>query len=449
MTIRAGPRPDPWSRAWRVLASDRALVIWIGLVAFSALTAIWFPQVPRSAHQQNGGAETWLTTVRPQLGRPADTLLALGILSVSRAVWFRLILAGTGFTLLLRAFDSTRRLIRLPAFPPGDQVITQELTLVAEPAAALQAVSRELGRDLRRRHAGDHRLLADRPLAHICSLCTTLGELVIMVGWLWTASSGWETPPMRLTEGAAAGIPASGQTLKVEALQVQWGDAGAPAEASAQLVLQDGGPAAAGKADLKTAWHWRGVTYSLSGVGPAVWAEGVGPDGEPLLLRTVAYRPAEERVTLLLPAEDGVRSFAAPVQGVVVQAAAEPSEGRPLVRLRVYQGQAGELVEDRIIHGEASLAVDGSRFDLGIVPYAEITASHSPGRLLLTAGIVLALAGVSLTLAYRPRCLEVTATAQRSATQLTLRVARPSDSAWLTTLVSRLEPGQTGGEHGD
>jgi hypothetical protein len=63
--------------------------------------------------------------------------------------------------------------------------------------------------------------------------------------------------------------------------------------------------------------------------------------------------------------------------------------------------------------------------------------------------LALALAGVSLSLACRPRCLEVTATAQRSATQLTLRVSRPSDSAWLTTLVSRLEPGLTGGEHGD
>jgi hypothetical protein len=159
------------------------------------------------------------------------------------------------------------------------------------------------------------------------------------------------------------------------------------------------------------------------------------------MLQTAAHRPPVREVTLLLPPEDGPRSFAAPDEGIVIQVEAEPLITSPRIGLRAYQGREGELVEDQTINEAATVALNGARFFFAIVPYAEITASHTPGRGLMIAGCVILLTGIVLTLvgAGRPGRLEVIAVGRDGVTELTLNAPDHAGSAWLGNLARQLD----------
>ena len=204
-------------------------------------------------------------------------------------------------------------------------------------------------------------------------------------------------------------------------------------------MLQDDNAIATGQVDLSKAWHWQGITFRLTAVGPAIQVEGQGADGESLLLQTAAHRPPAKAITLLLPPEGGPRSFAAPDEGVVVQMETESAGDSPQIQLRIYQGQKGELVRDQVIDQEASIALENSNLTFNVIPYAQINASYTPGRSPLIAGVALVLASALFSLGYPSRQLEVTALAQGENTELTFAAGRQSDLAWLVALASCLD----------
>jgi hypothetical protein len=183
--------------------------------------------------------------------------------------------------------------------------------------------------------------------------------------------------------------------------------------------------------DLNEGWRWQGISYRLTAVGPAVTVSGEGADEQPLMLQTAAHRPPVREVTLLLPPEDGPRSFAAPDEGIVIQVEAEPLITSPRIGLRAYQGREGELVEDQTINEAATVALNGARFFFDIVPYAEITASHTPGQALMIAGGVILLTGILR--------LEVIAAGRDGVTELTLNAPDHTGSAWLRNLARQLD----------
>ena len=446
MINKGDSRPDPWTQVWQALTSNRLLALWLGLLGLAALVTLWFPQAPRSVYHQNGGLESWLAAVGSELGSPADTLLALGLLTVANSAWFRLLLVGLGLLLLLRVFDAAQGLIHFPnQFEPS---ISQKLQLPAQAPAALEAVEvairteLERGIKFRREDEPQQRLVAHRPLASLGPLCAALGGLIVLAGWLWTHSAGWELARLRLAEEMSITVPTNGQVLHMDALQVQWGNNGAPTAALGKLTLWTDAPVASGEVSLAKKWRWRGVTYRLTGVGPAVQVKGRNASGEPLSLQTAAHRPPAQEVTLLLPAEEGPRSFAAPDEGIVIQAEAVTPE--PQVRLRVYQGRAGELVEDRTISKRASFELDGARFNMSVTPFAEINASYTPGRPLVIAGIVLAGLGIALAFGFPPRQLQVIVGADKGGSEVIFHAARPNDLAWLTAVIEQLDAAQKG-----
>jgi hypothetical protein len=101
-------------------------------------------------------------------------------------------------------------------------------------------------------------------------------------------------------------------------------------------------------------------------------------------------------------------------------------------------------VEDQTINEAATLALNGARFFFEIVPYAEITASHTPGRALMIAGCVILLAGILLTVAGagRPGRLEVIAVGGDGVTEITLNAPDHTGSAWLRSLAHQFDSEQ-------
>lgn len=85
--------------------------------------------------------------------------------------------------------------------------------------------------------------------------------------------------------------------------------------------------------------------------------------------------------------------------------------------------------------------MNGARFFFDILPYAEITASHTPGRALMITGCVILLTGILLTLAGAGRAgrLEVIAVGRDGVTELTLNAPDHTGSAWLRNLTGQLD----------
>lgn len=439
MIERADSRPDRWARIWGALASDGLLLIWLGLLALAATAALIIPQAPRSAYQQVGGVEDWLTSVRPALGRPADTLVALGLLTVTHSTWLRLIVGGAAITLALRMFDALQHLRgRFAAFVPR---VSHRVTIPLGSTNAMDETSGLLDRTMTQRieEVPQKHLLAQRPLGYLGSLLLSAAGLVAIAGWAWTQIGGWELSELRLTEDIAAAVQPTSRVLELESLEVQWGDVETPATAVGRLSFGDGDDSEDITVGLHKSQSRGGVTFDFSAVGPAVRISGERSDGSALKLQTAASQPPTEHLTLPLPPDGGSRSLAAPEEGVVVQLESEWAAGPPRIRVRIYQGREGELVEDLVVSDQASIDVNDAFFMLDVIPFAEFTVSRSPGAVLVIVGPVLALLGLVIMILYPAHQLHVVAADLGEQTTLVLGVSSRRSSRWLKSLVDRLE----------
>jgi hypothetical protein len=440
--------PDRWVRAWLALTSNWLLIVWLGLLAFAGLVALWFPQVPRSAYTAERGLESWLTGTRAELGSPTDLFLVLGFLSVERSVWFRVILAGTGLSLILRAIDSLTTLLR-PGRRLADRFLAQTLVLPVEMPAALGKIEAHLRREFEldvEHDAEGHRVAASRPLAPLGPLLVSLGGLLLIGGWTWTQAAGWQASNVFVTDRIPAAVTPADGTLTLEDFEVEWQDGATVGQAHGRLHFANARQDESGEISLDSPWRWQSMTYDLTSVGPAVHVTGAGPGGRPLLLQVAASRPAAEQITLALPADDNLRSFAAPEEGIVVQVEAVTGERSPAIHLRVYLGQAGELVEDRVTDAQAFVLIGGTRLSLTVIPFAHITASYTPGRPLGISGFVLVVAGAILALAYPRHDVKVVAESGEDTTVLTVAVRGAKESEWLATLSQQFVSEERGEE---
>jgi hypothetical protein len=440
--------PDLWARAWLVLTSNWLLIVWLGLLAFAGLVALWFPQVPRSAYTEERGLESWLTGARAELGSPTDALLALGFLRVERSAWFRAILAGLGLSLALRAVDSLTRLV-WPGRPTAAPLLARTVVLPIEAAAALTRVRTHLQSELgvSAEEEDSHGLVATRRLAPLGPLLIYLGGLLLVGGWIWTQVTGWQASDLFVTDRIPAGVTAVDGTLALEDFEVAWRDSTTAEQARGRLHFANGQGERLGEISLDSPWRWQNTTYDLTNVGPAVYVTGTGPNGDPLQLQVAASRAPAEQITLALPADDNLRSFAAPEQGIVVQVEAVTGQHSPEIHLRVYLGQAGELVEDRVTDAHASVVIDGSQLSLTMIPFAQITASYTPGRPLGIAGIVLVATGAILALLYPRQDVQVVAESEENRTVVTLAVSGRRESQRLSTLSEELVGQEGDNEH--
>jgi hypothetical protein len=442
-----GRRPDLWARVWLLLVSNRLLIIWLGLLALSGLVALWFPQIPRSTYLQERGLERWLTAARAELGSPTDLLLALGLLSVERSAWFRIILAGTAFSLLLRSVDCLTRLVRPGRWIP-DPHLAQTVTLPGQPHGALEAIKEHLIRNsdkLRSWEGPGQRLVATQPLAPLGPLCLSLGGLLLIAGWVWTQVQGWQASDLFVTVNTPATVMVADATLRLEDFEVQWQDGIHAYSAYGRLRVSNHQQESSGGISLESPWRWRGTTYELTNVGPAVHVSGNSPGGMPMLFQVAARRPPVDQITLALPADDNVRSFAAPEQGIVVQVEAVTGERSPRIHVRIYLGQAGELIEDRMMDAQAFVLIGGSQLALTMIPFAEITATYTPGRPLAISGAILVIAGAILALVYPRRDVQVMVEHQAEITYVTIGVSGAGRTRYLATLAQVLVKGESEG----
>lgn len=392
MISTKAPKTNLWAHAWRVLTSNLFFTIWLGLLGLLALLTLWLPQVPRGLATGSAELESWLNSVPPRLNLPARQLYELGLLTLTQSNWFRLLIAGASLTFLLRAFDALERLSAAVAVARGGRSRISGGDQEASEETQTEGQDGEASRQ-------DSPPAAAALFPAIGSALAMVGALLAIAGWAWTDRAGWGYAQLALVEGESLVLEPTGNTLHLARLTVQWNSEGSRPAVSSELVVANGGITETARLGLQDNWRWHRVTYRLNEVGPALTATGTDAQGAALALQTAADRPAATQLTIPLSAAEGPRSFAAPDQGVVVQVYPQSTTGPPSLRLRAYQGRAGELVADQVLTNTARLNLEDSSFDLRVVPFARISVWHSPGFELTWSGIGLAAAGFALALA--------------------------------------------------
>ncbi len=416
-------RGDAWVRLWHVAASDRLALLWIGLISLSLLLSALLPQVPAAALNDPGELARWLATVRPQLGPAAEALLNLGLLNVSRAPWFHLLLAGAAFSLLVRLYTQAEALLQGRALPeahvPDSFFAEPQPHRIEQVTAAPEAVVDTLAAALARRGyrvrteagAAAHYLVADRPLAPLGPVLLHLGALVILLGAGWNALAGWEQPNVTLPPGQAvsAGSHSPPYTLRLENTSPQ-GDA--------QIaILAQGTPVARRTIAPGATWWSGGLGVHTTGQGLSVRLSGTDANGAAVMLLAAPGATPTHTLTLLMTAEQPEPLAFAPAQALALQAEAR---GNSSVHLRALRGTAAQPVAEDDITDHGDLTIDETRYEVSVAPYVIVDLSYLPGRLALLGGGVLAVLGLVAWALYRPNRLRALAATEGGATVLKL-----------------------------
>lgn len=416
------PTSDLWTRLWRVAASDRLAILWVMLVGLSLALMALLPQMPGAALDDPAEQARWLVAVRAQLGPATETLLNLGLLAIRQAPWFRLILAGAAFSLLLRLYGYVEALqqgreppsAQVPDSFFGDPSSHRSERTTLPPAQVIQALAARLkrrGYRVRTEAGGAaHYLVADRPLAPLGPLLAHLGLVLVLLGAAWNAIAGWEQAELPLPPGQ---VVSAGRGPSIE-LRLE----GVSPQGQAQITRLVGGePVAQGSLAVGTTWWMGGLGVRLGRQAPAVQFSASDARGVAVMfLAAPGATPVPSLTLLVTPDRPEVSAFV-PAQALALQA---EGRGASTVRLRALRGTAGELIAEEEISGQKTVTIDEVRYQVNVTPYVTVALLYLPGRLVVIGGGLLTVLGVLGWGLYRPRRVRALAALEGGATLVKL-----------------------------
>ncbi len=345
---------NPWRTGWRFATSEVTLVVLLLGLAISLSLTTWLPQAPRSESEH----ARWLSETQARFGPATSTLQALGLLTITHSVGFRLLLALLAGCLLVRSVEHADHLQRGQA--------------IAEPPDAWREIPDhelpEVEADLRERRyrllpAGEDDLLqVDRwPWADLLPLLAHVGGLLLLIGLLLMHLWGWQ----------------------VGDLTLQPGD---------QIALSDA-DWLAWDADRNDLTHSAGIIVHIEQQGPGVEASAFDENDQALALQQVAG--AETVTQLALPLFED-QYFAIPDNHLIVRLLPEADDVDSPLRVQVYRSPPGRLIEESIVKDVDSrdLAIENVTLQLVRMPYARVSATFNPGRWPAGIGLLMIIAGL-------------------------------------------------------
>jgi hypothetical protein len=357
---------DPWRVAWQIATSDYVIaILLLGIAAGLVITA-WLPQMPVA---NPVAYARWLSETQSRFGNATTAIQALGLLTVTRSLGFRALLALLTGSLLLRLIEGGDRLRRHreTSEPAGEWYTLTDVHLS------------EATDDLRRqryRVLGEHPLFqADRwPWGDLFPLLAHGGGLLLLIGLFVTHLWGW----------------------RVEGVVIQ---------GSKRVTLPDTETWAKWDENTHDVTHSPGIVVLVEEQLPGIQVRADDGTGRPLSLQQT---PDAEPVTRLTVALTGDQYFAIPEVQLIVRLAPHPNhvtEPHSPVLVQLYRSPPGRLVTETEVEGEARLPVDDVTLELTSVSYARLTAIFNPGLWPTGVGILLLAMGLLGSMAWPERRL--------------------------------------------
>jgi len=405
------------------------------LLAVAVLLALLFsPQHPGPSANATELAR-WTSDAQERFGRWYDALSALGVFSVSTAVWLRGLLALSALTLMVSLADGAAQVARAWRHPdvrrtesffrttPGaaEWHVPQERFVLVEVLAQKLAWPgwlpwKRLRIRPRQEEASQTSYLCQDWLTwrRMGTLLTHLGLLSMLTGVALNARLGWRQEGVMLMPGQA--VPLVGQpelSLRLEGME-GWGTEG---QAEGRVAL--GGPGVsslAGPVTVGRPYTAHGVTVYQRDVGPILRVSARDADGVTAGSGTSASIPladasadmesadevrlwfTESRVEHYLLIED-IRKV---VRLVLYRQGETWDPHRDELQIEVYAGDLDAPEAQRSIVGGGLVDIKGIAYEFAWEQYAVLDVVRSSGQWLVRVGMGLALLGLAVTLLLPP-----------------------------------------------
>lgn len=345
--------PDPWRVLWRFATSDAVLVaLLLGIGIGVALTA-WIPQQSSA----DVGYARWLSQTQARFGEVTSAMRTLGLFGITSSLGFRMLLAILAGCLLIRTVDGIDRLQRdrKVTEPSGDWVSIRDGE-VGELADCLRQ------RRYRVLDASSF-LQVDRwPWSGVLLLMVHVGALILLASLLLSHMFGWQVEGLILQRGERRSLP--GKSNWVE-------------------LAEDG----------SGTHHSPYVVPFVEESGPGVRVSAANADGEPIQLLLTSDAEPENELTMALT---GDTYFAIPEAQLVVRLEPQSTEPYSRAQVQIYSSPTGEVISERVTEkgGQATFDEGGVRLTFDPAPYARVTVTRNPGRLVAALGVVISGSGL-------------------------------------------------------
>ena len=453
---------------WRVFASPQMATLLLSLLALAAVFALLFsPQHPAFSAGADELAR-WSSEARNRFGPWYDTLLALGVLNIGAAAWFRLLLGASSLSLAVTLADRMARVVRSWREPQirrtesffRDASRSEEWKVPQKRAALLESLAQRLTwpawmpwRRLqirpRREEAGQVSYLYQDWLTirRAASLLVHWGLLLVLLGAALNARLGWRQQDLMLMPGKSASLPKMpGFSLRLESMD------GVGLGETVSWVALDGadGISSAGAVSWGQPYTAHGVSIYLRDVGPILRlsARGAGEAGAPIALIGVSAgsEPVDE-IRLLFSESRAERYVLMPyiqkaVRLVLYRRGSRWDSRLDELQLEIYAQSMDAPQAAASIVGSGMVELEGIVYEFAWEQYAVLDVHRSSCQWLVRIGMALALLGLAVTL-FIPRArLWVRVMEEKETSVVELAGEMPGEpealEAWLASWRGRL-----------
>lgn len=436
MTAQITPfqsKPHPIDRLYRLAASDRVLVVVLALTVLALLLSVLLPQAPAESAQQS--TARWLAETADRYGSLGSVMQGAGLFDLWRAPWLWALLGLLAFILLLRlglaAGDAWQRL-RQPD-PAAVSHHAQRWPLYATVALHnnVETVADELAEDLRSEgwrvvrvaDDGTAQVVAERNAWGVLAApLFYLGLLTALAG-LWLGQwAGWREAGVVLAPGQPVRL-SQDDTLVLATRPALPSD-----PVDGVVVQRDGQPANDKAFSVWGTARAAGVTVHRTATGQALTISARNTAGNALQLQPVDRRgPPQQSLTLVFDQPRAEQLFLAPASELVFSVVAFPALpergfGGPTFLVQAFSAGQQAPIANQFIEGNADLAIGDSVYSLAAGRFVTVEVNRNPGRPVMAAGGLLALAALLLAL-WRPAGrLALTVQRQRHGAQVSARL---------------------------
>jgi hypothetical protein len=412
-TAATSPRRDSLDALWRMASGKTTRLVLLALLALSLVLGGLLPQLPAADVVDTATANRWLSTTVTRYGTLGTPLRAVGLFDIAHALWFRLLLALLAFHLLLSAVEATQTAwaalsSRRPPLPPSDAPHEASASLPPPLRKAVDAVRsqlaasglRVLGEDLEEETPTGAFLYADRARIGVLGpLLGNVGALLLLLGLFINSAWGWQTADLLLApEQEIALGHDTGLRLRLE-------EAASTAD-SGQIVFLDGsGQAITRSLGFAHPARSGGIGVHQKGEGPALMVIGWDETGQPISLQPLtAEGTAGDTVSLIFDQPQAERHITVPDLNLALRIVAQPSPSKgqadriTFVVQGYRRGRSQPTFRSHVREDSKLLMEGGARIILKPERYAVLQVTHAPGLVLLLAGGLLILLGVTVPL---------------------------------------------------
>jgi hypothetical protein len=362
---------DLWRTLWQIATGDYFLAAVLLALALGLLLAAWLPQTPaneavldvdwQASVQRNFGDAAWFDLIRP-------VLAAMGAFHVSSAPWFRLLLALLTLCLLVRLVDSAEEFWR-----EGDS-----------------GASHEEAEGLRVRMRAERWSWGalGRTLVYFSGLLVLLG---VAVNEIW----GWQEDLVGVTAGEFVPLGHNNDlSLRLDELDGEERRGVGEIWRGADSLLT------ADRLAVGQPLVGEGVGVYLVGSGPALKAQAILSDTQPLGLATGPAQEPQEELTLTFTEDEPRHSIGVPEADLILLLSIpeqnQDSTMFPVLHAQVFEFGSGQPVLEKQELADTNLQVDSVTFILTPVPYAELWAAYDPGAFWSQLGVVGLVLGITV-----------------------------------------------------